>query len=143
MRKILLLCSILMMPSVVIAQDTTTETCADGAGIVIKGLVSGHKYCKSKSDLNWWNAYAWCDAIGMQMVEASDCYCSDTTADCADKKCPEFAIDTDTTSWVGWTTKTDIKTGEMYTIHSPGILYPSNYGQSARNRTSWRQALCK
>lgn len=68
MRKILILCGILMMSSVVRAQETITETCANGTGIIVVGDVSGHKYCRSKQVLNWWNAYVWCDAIRMKMV---------------------------------------------------------------------------
>lgn len=141
MQKILILCGVLMMSSVVIAQDTTTETCADGAGVIVVGDVSGHKYCKSKMVLNWWNAYAWCDAIGMQMVDALDCYCSDTTTDCANKQCPEFMSQSDTVGTV-WTIKTNETAGEMYTI-SKGKLEPSNYGHYKRSHSSWVSALCK
>ncbi|MBQ9738164.1 MAG: hypothetical protein IJV75_01440 [Alphaproteobacteria bacterium] len=141
MQKILILCSVLMMSSSVFAQETPAETCADGAGVVIIGDITGHKYCRSKTALNWWNAYAWCDAIGMQMVDALDCKCSELTADCANKQCPEFTSQSDTT-WTGWTTKTNETAGEMYTI-AKGKLEPSNYGHFKRSHSSWVSALCK
>ena len=52
----------LFMASMAVADDTTTETCANGAGIVITGNLSGHKYCLSNQNMSWWNAYAWCDS---------------------------------------------------------------------------------
>lgn len=46
MRNVLILmCGMVMMSCVVFAEDITIETCADGAGTVIIGAVSGHKYC--------------------------------------------------------------------------------------------------
>ena len=141
MRKILILCGVLMMSSVVIAQDTTAETCADGAGVIVVGDVTGHKYCRSKQFLNWWNAYAWCDALGMKMIDVSDCLCSGGTMDCANNQCPEFTSQSDTI-WTGWTTLTNEAAGEMYTIFK-GKLQPSNYGNHKRSHSSWVSALCK
>ncbi|MBO7257681.1 MAG: hypothetical protein J6V11_01940 [Alphaproteobacteria bacterium] len=90
MRKILMLtCGILMVSSVVFAEDTV-ETCANGAGFVLIGAVTGHKYCSSYNTMNWWNAWAWCDAMGMRMFDLKDCACGTTTSDCANNKCPEM-----------------------------------------------------
>ena len=89
MRKILIFtCGVIMMSSVAFADDTV-ETCANGAGTVVVGAVSGHKYCKSNSTMNWWNAFAWCDAQGRKLFDISECACSNTTADCI-YNCPEM-----------------------------------------------------
>lgn len=90
MYKYLILLSIVIGTTNVLASDTTTETCANGAGIVIEGKVSGHKYCKSKGGRNWWNAVSWCDAIGRRLIERNDCGCSDAAVSCSGNKCPEF-----------------------------------------------------
>ncbi len=82
MRLLMIICGILMMSSVVLAEDTTAETCADGAGTVVIGAVSGHKYCKSKIGMNWWNAVSWCDGIGRKLFSLDDCACSNATANC-------------------------------------------------------------
>ena len=88
MRKILIISSMLMMSFAVLAQEV--ETCANGAGTVITGTVTGHKYCKSNSTMNWWNTHAWCDSLGTRLFDLSDCACGDITADCAGNKCPEL-----------------------------------------------------
>ena len=88
MRQILMLtCGILFISSVGFAEDTTTETCANGAGTVITGVVSGHKYCKSNTNMTWWNAHAWCDALGRRLFSLDDCeYSSTGTTGCNDLK---------------------------------------------------------
>ena len=89
MRNFLILtCSVIMISSVTFADDTV-ETCANGAGTVVIGAVSGHKYCNSKNGMNWWNAVTWCDGLGRRLFDLSDCACSDTTANCVNK-CPEL-----------------------------------------------------
>ena len=141
MRKILILCGVLMMSSSVFAQETPAETCADGAGVVIIGDITGHKYCRSKQFLNWWNAYAWCDALGMKMIDASDCLCSGGTMDCTKKECPEFTS-TSNLNTTFWTTLTNEQAGEMYTVQY-GELWPTSYGNNVRNVGNRGYALCK
>lgn len=78
MRQILILmCGVIMISSLAFADDTV-ETCANGAGTVIVGAVTGHKYCNSNTRMNWWNAHAWCDALGKRLFVATDCACSGT-----------------------------------------------------------------
>ena len=97
MRKILIMSSILMMSINAMAEVTDTP-CANGGGFVVNGAVQG-TYCISKSNMSWFNAYAWCDAMEMQMIDRSeDCGCSDTVSDCADNRCPNFKFDVYTPS---------------------------------------------
>ena len=83
----------LCIPFMVQAQ-TVTETdipCADGEGIIVKGAIKG-EYCYIKKDMDWWNATAYCDALGMQLPELSeDCGCSVSGASCENKSCPNFS----------------------------------------------------
>lgn len=68
--------------STVIADDavsTTPEMCSNGTGTIVIGAVTGHKYCKSNQRMNWWNAYAWCDAQGRQLFNMDSCMCSGIT----------------------------------------------------------------
>ncbi len=91
MNKILMITScVLLFSSVALAEETTTETCANGAGFVLKGAVTGHAYCVSNNIMNWWNAVAWCDGLKRELASRADCACSDTTGNCADRRCPEF-----------------------------------------------------
>jgi len=86
MKQLILLTAVFMISTVTLANDTTsTKTCANGAGTVITGVVTGHKYCKSNVVINWWNANAWCDAQGRRLFSMDDCTYSVTgTTACAD-----------------------------------------------------------
>ena len=50
--------------------------CADGAGTYGNGW-DNREYCKSNVAMNWWSAFAWCEAIGGTLADATDdCACS-------------------------------------------------------------------
>ena len=130
MRKILMLmCGVVMMSSAVFADDTTTsETCADGAGTVVVGAVTGHKYCMSNNGMNYWNAVSWCDGLKRRLFDRSDCACSNTTSDCHNK-CPELSKIWNTKKWVKTITpinssyaySINLNTGDFFNeIHSSG-----------------------
>ena len=83
MQKVLLLSAIILLSQPVFADDTTTtETCANGAGRVITGVVSGHKYCRSNNTMDWWNAHTWCDGLGSRLFSMNDCEHSSTNTLC-------------------------------------------------------------
>ena len=121
----------------------TGETCAGGAGTVYAGNISG-KYCVSpKMQINWWNAYSWCDAQGLEMVDFSDCGCSETTDNCSHpdgSRCPNLSLDNN--RWI-WMNSTDSAT------HAYGVR--DYYGtplieKSSRSRTSanpWTVVMCR
>lgn len=114
MNKFLMLtCGMLMVSSVALAEETTPETCANGAGTVVIGAVSGHKYCRSQTlALNWWNAWAWCDAQGKKLFGLDNCRC-DATINCVNK-CPELNLGNGTWTW----TATPAGTDGAYTINT-------------------------
>lgn len=60
-KAITLICALFILSSSAFAD----ETYANGAGTIITGLISGHKYCKSNTKMNWWNAYIWCEGINL------------------------------------------------------------------------------
>lgn len=122
MKQLILLTAILLTSIMALADDgTTTETCANGAGRVITGAVSGHKYCKSNQVMNWWNAHAWCDALGRRVFDRSNCSCGDITADCAGNKCPDLKGVRD--SEYIWTA-TPRDSSHVYVVYlSSGLVY--------------------
>jgi len=124
MNKILMIsCVVLMMSSVAMADETATETCANGAGTVVIGSVTGHKYCVSKQQMNWWNAHAWCDGQNRRLVDKSDCACSDITADCSGDKCPEFTGIGTQRCWTAQCWKND----EWRDTHAYNVSLSSGY----------------
>lgn len=73
-KMMILVCAILMMP-------VSVNACG---GITIKGN-SGDSYCLSKHKMNWYSAYAWCRAQGMNLIDLETTCKSDTS-------CPEFKL---------------------------------------------------
>ena len=130
----LVVCLILSIPHVTYAEDTT---CANGAGTITTGAVTGHKYCKSNNAMNWWNAYAWCDGIGKSLFSLFDCQC-EGTKNC-NGYCPEIQqMEADI---LGAWASTPYSTTDAYYVHlKTGLI---NYGMSSRNRGFSFAALCK
>ena len=97
-----LMCGVLMMSSVVFAEDTV-ETCANGAGTIVTGAVTGYKYCRSNSnDMNWWNAVSWCDSIHMEPFDLNDCHWEQVTSL---SNCPEATGISDGMFWTATLTQ--------------------------------------
>ena len=63
----------LLAGSLLMAIPALADECAYGAGIVVEAN-NHRKYCLSKIPMNWWSAFAWCDAAGGTVVSATvDC----------------------------------------------------------------------
>ena len=60
--------------------------CDSESGTLITGK-DGTKYCQSKVSLNWWSAFAWCDAIGGQLIDLTT-ECNKVTGT---EQCPNLA----------------------------------------------------
>ena len=138
MKQLILLIAILLTSTVVLAEDTTTEICANGAGIVITGAVSGHKYCLSKTNVNmsWWNAWAWCDGQGRRLFHLNDCEYEVTNATTT---CPELksVLPINYTVW----TASPKDTTKSYCLYSTGASIQS--GERANISNGYNElALC-
>ena len=127
MKRLILLTAILLTSTVVLAEDTTTETCANGAGTVITGAVTGHKYCMSNNTMNWWNAHAWCDAIGDRLFSLNDCEYSVTGG----VSCPDIVRIGGGCLW----TVTPVDGFNASCVDAGGGIY-------GRDRDGGRSALC-
>ena len=130
MNKILILtCGVLMMSSVALGDNTTAETCANGAGTVITGVVTGHKYCMSNQKISWWNSNSWCDAQGRRLFSLEDCtyssYINPGIRICADLK--NISIESEIIVW----TATPAGTHQSYGLYLPsGRINPFNRDNS-------------
>ena len=64
--------------------------CEDAGGVRFQGA-SGAYYCRANPDkivaMNWWSAWAWCDAVGGELFNLKDC----SHGASPNKMCPEFA----------------------------------------------------
>lgn len=64
--------------------------CEDAGGLRFQGA-SGAYYCRALPDkivkMNWWSAWAWCDAVGGELFNLKDC----SHGAYPKKMCPELA----------------------------------------------------
>lgn len=76
------------------------DYCANGYGDVFTA-VNGKKYCVSRTLVNWWSAHAWCNSIGMRLINPSeDCDCTGLENCEAGSDCPNFnGISSNKTFW--------------------------------------------
>ncbi|MBR6674950.1 MAG: hypothetical protein IKL32_03405 [Alphaproteobacteria bacterium] len=135
---ITVICLTLMISNITFADDTTTEICADGAGIVMIGKLNQKKYCYNPNIQTFWNAYAWCDAQGARLLDLTkDCECTGTT-NCY-RHCPNLANMTDEN--VHAYTLHPYSSTSVYTVYlqTPynGEIRHFNFGE-----WNWGRALC-
>ena len=90
-KYMILMVSIFFMMTSVVLADDAIETCANGAGRIVTGKITGNKYCMSETKMNWWNAVTWCDGLGQQIFSLNDCEC--TASNNCTNVCPELVID--------------------------------------------------
>ena len=134
MRNILLLtCSVCLISTMTIADDTIPETCAGGAGTIFIGKVTDHKYCISNNTMNLWNAYAWCDGMRMRLFHLNDC-AKDGLSNYT--KCPEI-MGVSSKSPMLWT-HTPTSNNKWYVIEN----YSGYTGYTYGPHSSWH-AVCK
>ncbi len=142
-KGLMLIGGFLLVSSVVLAEETVMgEACAGGAGTIVKGAVSNHKYCKSNTPMTWWNAVSWCNGLkdetggNRRLFSLSDCACSTVTANCAGLKCAEVVG-----MWKDGQAFTDIpvSAGGVHSVHlSAGNIYTAN-----RANANTYYPLCK
>ncbi|MGN1091636.1 MAG: hypothetical protein ACI4RJ_04015 [Alphaproteobacteria bacterium] len=41
-------------------------------GNVFEGVIDGHEYCISKSKMNWWSAFTWCQRQGRHLASLKE-----------------------------------------------------------------------
>ena len=64
---------ILILVGILFAISAEATTCGSGSGTVLTGK-DGKSFCLSPKEMNWWSAFAWCDAAGGRMFEVNqDC----------------------------------------------------------------------
>ena len=125
--------------SIAMAEDNIpVETCANGAGTIIVGAITGHKYCKSNKTMNWWNAVSWCEGLNKRLFNFDDCKC-DTTTDC--RICPELVTDTaqNTSSWIYSACNNQ---HSLRVDTNTGALWSASYGIYCTPRMYSFHAIC-
>ena len=86
MKKFLTICFVCIVP---VLGWADISKCTGTAGKIITDI-NGNKYCRSHITMNWWSANAWCDVLGMTVINPSeDCYCSGEKCDTS-VRCPNL-----------------------------------------------------
>lgn len=134
MRSVFVLVCCFLLVSPASKAEITDTPCANGSGVIVKGNVEG-TYCLGKVWLNYWNAVAWCDAIGMQLADRTDCICTSAT-DCSNNKCPNFAGMLSSSE--GWWSNTPSSEQNQWSFNTNG---GSHFVSWARNYSAY--PLCK
>ena len=135
-RFITLICGVLLTSTVATADDTTVETCANGAGTVVIGAVTEHKYCRSNKGMNWWNAVAWCDGQSKRLLQLDDCKFNSTASPWI---CPDL-VQVEKSETYFWTMNPTTET-RMYLIQQPSGNIFNSYGGD--RHLSHYHVLCK
>ena len=101
--------------------------------------VDGTQYCWSTKTMNWWSAFAWCDAQGMKLVRMEEeCYGHGSTPISGDG-CPNFdETRVQWPTWMNfWTANTDGANDKAYKVgHYSSMVEP-------HLRTNLLHALCR
>ena len=119
------------------AEGVATETCANGAGIIIEGAISGKRYCQSNEVMSWWNAVSWCDALGKGLFSLEECGC-DWSTNCQ-SKCPELNVNMVSRVWT--TTHKDVDSS--YAVGRGGNI-DQRYVLRSYSTEGWgNRALCR
>ena len=69
-----------------VSMAVSADTCPRGTPVI---GVDGETYCQSIQDMNWWSAFAWCEAIGMELISLEDCDGKNGTVS-SSSPCPNF-----------------------------------------------------
>lgn len=117
-------------------------------GVTIKGK-SGSSYCLSEQEMNWYSASAWCQAQGMDLIDAKAVCGSLTTCDelklsTAEKEKVVAVAKNSNKHVFGWT-KTSSSTSSAYLsfLTSGGELNTAASHNATRTNTFRYHAFCK
>ena len=133
MRQGILTCLTLVM-GLTLSVPALADSCAGGAGQTVTG-VDGKIYCRSNISMNWWSAFAWCEAAGKTLVSLEDCNGQNGNVS-GTAQCPNFA-GVGPSNWY-WTSSVPNASGAYYVNLSSGAVASYSY-----YRSNNAYALCK
>ena len=143
MKKTILFLGILTFNVAVFAETEEFEPCANGGGSIITGAVNKQKYCISHNIMNWWNAVAWCDAMGKKLVPFNQEECDFASKTSPTNTCPNFFGIESPYGYRVWTS-TPADADSAYRIGINHESYDTHLrGQVGGSAADITRALCK
>ena len=67
-------------------------SCEDAGGTLYKGNDGETEYCLSSRGMNWWSAHAWCQALGLELVDLQTECEKKTISNSITWHCPQLRI---------------------------------------------------
>ena len=124
-----------------VSTSVFAASCASGKGEEFVG-VNGTKYCMSPMGLKWWSAFAWCDTIGMKLIDLNDeCECDGFDGCDNTLKCPNLKQNNG--NFAFWTTGTSGSTANEKNKQAYYIASGGNIATLIKINSYSCRALCK
>ncbi|MGN1092002.1 MAG: hypothetical protein ACI4RJ_05910 [Alphaproteobacteria bacterium] len=70
-------------------------SCEDAGGTLYKGNDGKTEYCLSSRGMNWWSANAWCQALGLELVDLQTECEKKTVSNSITAHCPQLKMSRD------------------------------------------------
>ena len=115
------------------AKATTGTPCGHGGGTILE-LRNHAQYCVSLKGMNWWSAFAWCDAAGGRLASVNE-ICYDTSLP-EDAPCPNLKFEAE--EYRLWTSSSETKDGAVFIYAKSG-----NIASFSRSYVGTIRAFCK
>ena len=125
--KIKLLTLTAIVAGILTICTANAETCEGGT---LETGENGHVYCRSSRDMNWWSAYAWCNAQGRHLATIYEICPTWDGSTGSYKACNTSSFPDRKTSWSSTASGTDA----AFTSDDQDIF--------ATTRTNKKLALC-
>ena len=106
------------------------ETCEGGS---LATGENGHEYCRSNLRMNWWSAYAWCEANSRHMASMYE-ICPDWDGSTGENKCTNYNSQLENGLW----TSTPYQADKAFKITE----WRKSVGLDNRTDSSNYYALC-
>ena len=98
-------------------------SCEDAGGTLFKGNDGKTEYCLSYHGMNWWSANAWCQALGLELVNLQTECEKKTISNSITGHCPQLNKSMERIGGLSWTKNISASSRAMNIELGGGIIY--------------------
>ena len=98
-------------------------SCEDAGGTLFKGNDGKTEYCLSFHGMNWWSANAWCQSLGMELVDVQTECNKRTVSTGYTSACPQLKKGTAFSDLQGWAKNTSSPSDALIIVPYGGGIY--------------------
>ena len=122
---------LLLMSVIALILGATSAYAKCEGGIEIKGVINGHTYCQSTTNMTWWAALSWCEFQGRELASMEQ-MCPSWGAAVGAGACPNMKIYED--GWdYAWSVNPYSESNSFYIHMSSGNVGGHVFMRSAAN----------